>query len=236
MDIVEYLDKQKINWDNYEISATHTRDLLSEISANLENIVRLIDNLNSLEGLQQKCETHQLLDYLVLYDNPGNGIRLRMHMSTSDHLQRPHDHRFDFSTKVLCGSYEHIWYFPIPDFYQQSDINTAKNYQDKNNPDPHFELFGNEFKPMFIRREVKDSCYSISNEIVHSVDMVKDTVSIIIRSPARKQRSFIYDWEMKKLWWRFGSENETKKRRQQKIMTAEHRYRFIENVQRLNII
>lgn len=236
MGAVQFLDKQNIDWDNYEESAQKTRHLVKHLATSSQCLQELIDSSKSDSRLRSMCETHQLLDYLVLYDNQDNGIRVRLHMSTSSQRQRPHDHRFDFSSYVICGSYEHVWYSLNRDVYVESDVKEAIKYQDRLNPDPNITVGKDCFKPSFIRQEVKQSNYSISHSVIHSVEMEKDTVSLIIRSPERKVRSFIFDSDTEKLWWRFGAKDESKSRRNDKVMSDLQYNNFLNNLRRLSII
>ena len=236
MHVVEFLDSQVVDWDNYEKSAMQTRAILELICEKKDNIRSLIKHFEMNKALHTMCETHQLLNYIVLYDNPDNGIRVRLHMSTAHHLQRPHDHRFDFSSKILKGCYEHIWYYPQTDIYKITCEVAAKNYQDKDHPDPSVLSNRILFKPMFLRKEGVGSCFSISHKVVHTVEMEKDTVTLIIRSPARTKRSFIYDINENLLWWRFSNINETPERRMKKIMTKTERESFIKKLTQLEVI
>jgi hypothetical protein len=174
----------------------------------------------SQPDLRAKCEQHQLLDYLVLHDDPRSGIRIRLHIATEDHLQRVHDHRFTFSSLILCGRYEHTLFRARSDLYQVTPEQAAKAYQDRHHCDPAFR--GNSqddlFEAMLQRDEKAGTTFTLKHDVPHTVLTTKGTVSLVVRGPAQKPRSYIFDQLEQGLWWRFGRENETAQRASQKWM------------------
>jgi hypothetical protein len=220
--VLDYLAANHLNWDaNFEETAALARDMLARITSERGWLAALFSYAENETSLRQRAETHQLLDYVVLYDALDRGIRLRLHLSTQDHLQRPHDHRFDFSTRILCGSYEHCLISPRVDPYSLSSEEHAIAYQDKNNPDPLVNLKNADFKELIVRHVSAGSMLSLSNRAIHTVNTAANTVSLVLRGPARKTRSMIYDRAEETLWWRFGAEKEPPSRRQAKIMSNE---------------
>jgi hypothetical protein len=215
----------------------HTQDFLqSHFLNNKDLLTRMITDAIKNPDLRSKCETHFLLDYLVIYCDKYDN-RIRLHLSTSEHLTRIHDHRFDFSTLVLTGGYKHIFYTPKIDLYAQSPDDHAILFQSAQNPDNSFaDLSVDDFDISCIRDESRLSTYSISHHVAHSVLTKKDTLSVIIRSPAKKQRSFIFDTQNNSLWWRFGRSYETEQRISSKIMTDEKLQSALDTLYELGMI
>jgi hypothetical protein len=173
------------------------------------------------QNLRVRHESHQLLDYLVLYEHPQSGIRLRLHLATAEHLQRMHDHRFTFSTLILNGHYQHCLFSSTQDPYAMSSVENAKRYQDRHSPDPAFAGYETEslFHLDWIRGEQAGSCYTLHHSQIHTVYTSKDTVSLVLRGPIQKDRSMIFDQLENKMWWRYGRKDEDDKRIRTKIMS-----------------
>lgn len=222
---------------NFPEWADKTQNFLRDnFLANKDLLTSMIFNAIKTPELRSKFESHLLLDYLVLYCDKYDN-RIRLHISTSEHLTRIHDHRFDFSTLILTGGYKHIFYVPKINLYQKSSQNHAIAFQSAKEADPAFHgLSMDDFEINCIRHEAPLSSYSISNHTTHSVFTVKDTVSIIYRSPAKKERSFIFDTHENSLWWRFGRSNETEQRVNSKIMTDNKLKILLDKLLELGII
>ena len=234
--IVRRLDELKIDWRDFEAAAPQSRAILAEICDDPRQLSDLMKHATTREELRIMCESHQLLDYLVVYDSLERGIRLRLHLATHDHLQRPHDHRFDFSSRILCGTYEHCLLAPKLDPYSLSDELHAIAYQDKDHPDPKINMTNDDFPAAFVRNERKGDTFTLGNQVSHTVLTTANTVSLVLRGPAQKRRSFIYDRTDQKLWWRFGREDETTARRTSKTMTAEKIVSTLTALADLNVI
>lgn len=235
--VCEFLDTVNLDWANdFEQAAEESRAILQQICGTPGWLDDLFTHAEQDAELREKAEGHQLLDYIVLYDKLDRGVRLRLHLSTEDHLQRPHDHRFDFSTRVLCGSYEHCLIIPRLDPYKISPEPQAIHYQDRFNPDPNLNLLNEDLQESFVRQVKSGSTLSLSNNVIHTVKTAADTVSLVLRGPARKNRSFIFDRGSEAAWWRFGAADETSARRSDKVMSDAKFQQSKEHFQRLNII
>lgn len=207
--------------DDFLTWSVKTQNILKEnFLNNKSNLTQMIRDAIENPSLRTKFESHRLLDYLVIYEDEFDN-RIRLHISTQDHLTRMHDHRFDFSTLILTGGYEHLFYKTIVDPYCVSKVGEAMHYQDEKNVDPGFMNYTEKdlFYLSAYRTEYPNNCYSISNNIVHSVFTSLNTVSVVYRSGAKKERSFIFDKASNTMWWRFGRKDESENRVQSKIMS-----------------
>jgi len=200
----------------------NTQNLLKDsFLGNKDLLTNMIIEAIKNPSLRSKFESHLLLDYLVIYEDEYDN-RIRIHISTSEHLTRIHDHRFDFSTLVLSGGYKHILYSLKNNPYKISSEEEAISCQSLDDPDYNFyRMKESELVEMTsIRDEIPLSLYSISNKVIHSVLTKENTISIIVRSKAKKNRSFIFDTSSENiLWWRFGRVDESSERIKSKIMS-----------------
>ena len=115
-------------------------------------------------------ERHSWGDRIVLWDDPENQWRIRLHRF-EDRADEPHSHRWPFHTRVLRGSYHHAMYGPEP--WVRTVLNAGK-------PLP---------QPSIVRTERAGSSYALDDEMVHYVKTEADTFSVIIQGPRLKQQA-----------------------------------------------
>ena len=235
-DLTEYLGGIEIDWTRFEAAAAQSRDCLGILTSDRAALTALVERAVRDPALRVKCESHQLLDYLVLYDCVERGVRVRLHLSTTEHLQRPHDHRFDFSSMILCGSYEHCIVNCKVNPYEIRDEAGARPYQDRHNPDPLIRLKNADFPVANVRNERAGDIFSLHHSVAHTVLTAANTVSLVLRGGPRRNRSFIFDRTQERLWWRFGQENESRERRAQKIMPAEQLTGIVQRLRALRVL
>ena len=235
-DLTEYLSGIEIDWTRFEDAAAKSRNCLGILTSDRSALSTLVERAVRNPALRVKCESHQLLDYLVLYDSVERGVRVRLHISTMEHLQRPHDHRFDFSSVIVCGSYEHCIVNCKVNPYKIRDEAGARPYQDKNSPDPLIRLKNEDFPVGNVRNERAGDIFSLHHSVAHTVLTAANTVSLVLRGAPRRNRSFIFDRTEEHLWWRFGRENESPERRAKKIMSEEKLGEILQKLRALRVL
>ena len=64
---------------------------------------------------------------------------------------------------------------------------------------------------MYIKDEVKNVPYFIDHSAIHNLRTIGEDkcISLMLRSPAQKQRAIHYDFGAKETWWRYGSKERT---------------------------
>jgi len=208
--MLDVLDRLTVDWTDLDRATAVTDDLLHELAADKDTLRMLIDRAAEDDDLLAQCECHRLLDKIVLYDGLDRGFRVRLHISTSDHLDRPHDHRFSFSSLILAGSYKQVRHRIVGEVPDVVDAGVQEDHQ--------AVPIDARVEPEFATAEQVGSFYSIHHSVIHTTIMADDTVSLFIRGPAEKERSLITDRDTGKLWWRYGSQDESPERRAQKVM------------------
>jgi hypothetical protein len=227
--MLDVLDRLSIDWTDLEKATATTDALLHELAGDKSALRELVDRAVEDDELFAQCECHRLLDKLVIYDGLERGFRVRLHLSTSDHLDRPHDHRFSFSSLILAGAYKHVRHRMIGKVDESAIDPEVEN---------DFEAVGARARvePYFATIEDAGSFYTIHHSVIHTTIMEDNTVSLFIRGPAEKDRSLITDRETGDLWWRRGSEMESPERRARKVM-GRGRYELLRRkLERLAVI
>ncbi|MEO3777801.1 hypothetical protein ABGB16_13345 [Micromonospora sp. B11E3] len=206
------IEHAQFDWDDFEETGRRTRDLIQRIAADKAVLADMVDRSLNDPALRAMAEHHELLDYLVLHNAPDRGFRLRLHCSTDVHRDRPHDHRFSFSSVILTGGYRHTWHRLDTDLYASWSEEDALGVMDLTRSEPAEKAF-EVIEPMLVRDERPGNCYSLHDSVIHTTFTKPDTFSLFLRGPAVKSRSIILDAETRRVWWRFGAEQEPAERR-----------------------
>ena len=225
--IADALDQLDVDWSDLPGTHSVTRDLLEEAAADRKSLRAMVESVREQPELLAMCERHRLLDKVVLYSNE-TGLRLRLHISTREHRDRPHDHRFSFTSRILTGRYRHTRHELVGDI----DPEIPWHVQD----DTDARLVEARAMPRFEAYQTAGSTYSLHHTEVHTTFTTPDTVSLFLRGPAEKDRSLITERETGKLWWRYGADKEPVDRRVRKTMTVAEYDQLVERLYKLDII
>lgn len=187
------------DWNNLQQVSDRSQSVFQDLlySGGLQEA---LDNLRSDEHLRSMCERYDFLDKLVLYDDPSTSVRVRLHLFRSGYYDRPHNHRWSFASRILRGEYVHR-------IYGREDVLLGQH--DSQPLDPIMER---------IEREGDE--YVLHHNSVHSVQATEDTISLVLRGPASKERFLIRDLGAGSSFWVQGAANETPQVRAQKVMPA----------------
>lgn len=226
--MLDILDRLSIDWSDLSKATATTDAVLHDLAADKDTLRSLVDRAAEEDDLLGQCECHRLLDKLVIYDGSDRGFRLRLHLSTHDHLDRPHDHRFSFSSLILKGSYKHVRHRMIGTLDEDVPPETQEDHQ--------AVATTARVEPEFATTEQAGSFYTIHHSVIHTTIMADDTVSLFIRGPAEKDRSIITERETGRLWWRYGASAENPDRRSKKSMDIGYFEMMRRKLQALEVI
>jgi hypothetical protein len=228
IDVIDVLDKLDLNWS--DLPATHqtTRELLKELADDRETLRMLVDRVREEPSLQAMCERHKLLDKIVIYDGGERGFRLRLHISTREHRDRPHDHRFSFTSRILTGRYRHTRHELVGDIDESIPWHVQNDIEGR--------LADVHAAPRFVTHQTAGSTYSLHHTEVHTTFTTPGTVSLFLRGPAEKERSLITERETGQLWWRYGADKERPDRREQKVMKPAEFQELVDGLYRLDVL
>nr|WP_230416660.1 hypothetical protein [Micromonospora tarapacensis] len=177
-----------LDWDDLlsvNVAATQLLDRLAADRAILADLTQRIPDDARLANL---CEHYDILDKLVLHDDP-TGWRLRLHVFLNGYYDRPHNHRWTYTSRILTGSYTHTLYGTDHDFTDQIDVSALT--------------------PRMIRTEEPGDTYTLHHSMIHSVTAHGETVTLIVRGPAAKERFVVTDRTTGQAWWQYGAASET---------------------------
>lgn len=226
--MIDALDELDVDWTDLPKAHQTTRELLAELAADKQGLRTLIDRVREEPSLMAMCERHRLLDKIVVYDGGERGFRLRVHISTREHRDRPHDHRFSFTSRILTGGYRHTRHELVGEldesipWHVQEDIDAA--------------LSTARAVPRFVTQQTGGSTYSLHHTEVHTTFTTPDTVSLFLRGPSEKERSLITERETGRLWWRYGADKEKQDRRVRKVMKPAEYEELVGRLDKLEVL
>lgn len=190
-----------IEWDDTESILAGTIPVLAALADDRVLLAAMIDNIAADPGLADKCEGYDFMRKLVLYDDPDLGVRLRLHLYGGGFFDRPHNHRWSFASRIVRGSYTHRVFGHDSEFDESTDPTTLQ--------------------ALMTRREQPGATYALHHTSVHSVTAEADTVSLIVRGPAAKQRFLIHDAAKHRFFWSHGAQHETPQQRDRKRLSPD---------------
>ena len=165
-------DVPAINWSDFLAAGRQTREILHRVAADREYLRYLVEHVAETPALFEKCERHELDDKIVIYDAMADrNFRIRFRLATAYQDERPHQHRFCFSTVILRGNYFQTLY------------TTDQSLDDGVDFD--------QIRPTICREEPMGSAFTIDHNVIHSTIAPPDTISLVLRGPAAKQRAII---------------------------------------------
>ncbi|WP_369173398.1 hypothetical protein AB5J49_38025 [Streptomyces sp. R28] len=219
--MLDALDRLTVDWSDLQKARAQTKEILLALSEDKDALRELLERSREEEDLFDKCEHHRLLDKLVIYDALERGFRIRVHVSTEDHRDRPHDHRFSFTSLIMRGGYRHV---------RHQLVGRPEDIPDNVQDDFHARDSDLRVEPRFVTNEMAGNCYTLHHSEIHTTYTTPDTVSLFLRGPAEKERSLITERETGQVWWRFGEDKEKAERRGSKRISKQY---FDELTQRL---
>jgi hypothetical protein len=181
---------EALDWGDVEKVHFCTQKVLKKIFTDRSILRLFIDNAIADKELVSLAEHYDFFDKLVLYVDKKDRFRIRLHLFSGEtsNKNRPHCHRWAYSSVILHGGYQHFIY--------GTEAIVANTEIAK-------------IKPILIKEEKVGSTYTINDDVFHSIAAESGTVTVIIRGPSVKDRFLIIDKKANKKWWEYGRESET---------------------------
>jgi hypothetical protein len=190
----------EIDWDDTGSILRYAAPIFDAFVSEPDLLSGLLDNLAADEHLRPMCEGYDFMDKLVLHDDTAAQVRVRLHLYRAGYFDRPHNHRWSFASHLLRGSYLHR-------IYGRDD-----HFGEDTNPDT--------LQPIHERVEPVGARYALHHTSVHTVQAEADSISILLRGPAAKDRFLILD-RSGPSFWVYGAALESPETRASKQMRPE---------------
>lgn len=195
--------------------AQKTKEILQQFTQDKQQLRKRVLEIPHQEKLFDLCEHYDILDKIILFSSDDGSIRVRLHIFADGYFDRPHNHRWAYSSYILSGGYRHIIYV----LKEQTD-----------SPKIH------DLIPVMIRQEKTGDSYTLHSSQYHSVIAEPNTVTLIVRGPSDKDRFRLIDRVTKEAWWQYGASVENVEDKNKKKMTKAHFNSAIEKLEKLGII
>jgi len=186
-----------LDWTDLAAVAAASTEVLN-LAANRPLLGKLASAVIAQPDLARLCEHYDILDKIVLYDD-ADGWRLRLHVFLDGYFDRPHNHRWTYTSRILSGKYTHTLYSTDHEFTDEVDVSVLT--------------------PRLVRTEEPGDTYTLHHSMIHSVTAHGEAVTLIVRGPAVKDRFVVTDRITGKAWWQYGAATETTKAAEAKRMS-----------------
>ncbi|WP_431955841.1 hypothetical protein [Nocardia lijiangensis] len=186
-----------VDWNNPEAVHTATQPVLDVLATERQLLRALALAALDDEELLSLCEHYDILDKIVLFSNPS-GIRLRLHVFQPGYFDRPHNHRWTYSSRILRNRYLHR-------LYGDAELDSS--------------LHPGTLDAVQVREEVVGTSYTLSHKAIHAVVADPGTVSLVVRGPAVTDRCLVMDSATGAAWWQYGAAQESEEDSQRKRMS-----------------
>jgi hypothetical protein len=205
-----------VRWDDIEAAAEVTEWIARRIGEDRAMLGVLVNRVRQTPELREKCECHALDDKIVIWDAPEKGLRIRLRLANTDQYERVHNHRYSFTALILRGAYQHTLYATDQPLDETADVSR--------------------FWAHFLRHEDAGRCITLDHEQLHTTITAPETISLMIQSPARKQRAFMIRRDDGHVWWRYGAADESAERRAEVRMSDERLEHWISRLYALGVL
>ena len=205
-----------VRWDDLDAAAEVTEGIARRIGDDRALLRTLVQRAVHTAELREKFECHALDDKIVLWDDQAKGLRIRLRLANTDQYERVHNHRYSFTAYILRGAYQHTLYATDQPLDETADVTR--------------------FWAHLVREEGEGQVITLDHEQLHTTITEPETISLMIQSPARKQRSFMIRREDGHVWWRYGQADETAERRTEVRMSDDRLAHWLGRLEALGLL
>lgn len=214
-----FADLAGIDWNDLDAVAAGSTRLLDVLTDDRDTLTGLAHRILDDPALAALCEHYDILDKLVLHDDP-TGWRLRLHVFLPGYYDRPHNHRWTYTTRILTGSYTHTLY-GTEDQLPRPEATTPQSGPGPTDLPADVALDVSALRARQIRTEPAGATYTLHHTMIHSVTADAYTTSLVVRGPAVKDRFLVTDRVTGRAWWQYGAATETPADAYRKRMTPD---------------
>lgn len=204
-----------VDWADFEAAARITGDIAQRLGEDPQLLRALVERVPRMTALRNKCECHSLDDKIVIWDEPGKGLRIRLRLANETQYERIHNHRYSFTAYILRGAYRHTLY-------------THNGMLDEHALLAQFQICS-------VRKELSGDCITLHHEQLHTTISDPWTLSLMIQSPAQKDRAFMIKRDSGQVWWRVGEAEESSERRAEVYMSDSRFGFWMQQLRRLGV-
>jgi hypothetical protein len=184
---------------------------------------QLILDVPNQKELFSDCTHYDKVDKIVLWNSDDKTMQIRLHIyrelpcvakthNLAD-ISDAHNHRWNFSTRILSGGYYHTT-------YRMDLLETGKYY----------------VVPTMIRYEAVGSYYALHHSQYHSIIEEPNTVSLIVRGPIEKLSFQVITENEGTIQPKDSLTLQTPEEKRKKAMTLEEYHKVLNRLRALKLI
>lgn len=175
-----------IDWTNVDKIREVSEPVMRGLAENKTLLGGLVRGITTDPERRELCERDYGLYKYVLYSDPQNQFRLRLHIMQQDQEETPHAHRNCFASLILRGGYEHTFYAPIDNGEKLIDCA--------------------ELTPILRRWEGEGTHYAVHHSLIHFAQAkTEPCITLMLRGPSMRRRAINLDFNKHVSWWHRGA-------------------------------
>lgn len=189
----------------------------------LSQLRQLVLDVPSNKELFSDSTHYERVDKVILWNSNDKTMQIRLHVYANQpcskkalnlaDISEAHNHRWNFSTRILSGGYFHT-------IYRMDSLKTGKYC----------------LSPIMIRHEGVGSCYALHHSQYHSIIEEPNTVSLIVRGPIEKTSFQVIHDNKVEVQPKDSFALQTPIEKKQKTMTPENYQKVLDHLHFLKII
>ncbi|MFI7110322.1 hypothetical protein ACIBK9_28715 [Nonomuraea sp. NPDC050227] len=202
------------DWNDIEKTHTQNLQFLVALAADKQAMGVLVDRVVHDSTLRDMCEHNRTLDKLVLHDAPERGFRIRLHLWSDKETGHPHNHRWSFTTLLLTGHYDHVFYRTTGGYetLDPSELTADGGLPRGRDIQVH---------ETFRTTERAGDSYTLHHDIVHCTTTMPQTITLMVRGPVAKANSLTTDPETGRFWFGLGRQRVSATEAKRRVMRDE---------------
>jgi hypothetical protein len=180
-----------IDWED-ALSGHRAAAALLEEAATSGMVPERLERLGSQPQLLARCEHLMGLDKLVLHDDAGTGVRLRLHVFGEHYEDLPHNHRWSYASRIIRGGYDQLVHGTVSTETAPAELRSMR------------AVFATHFGA--------GTSHFLHHSAVHSLHVRPHTISLILRGPSVRDHALWNDRASGQVWLHRGGASDERKR------------------------
>jgi hypothetical protein len=203
----------EIDWADLMDASEKSSQLLNDLADQPDVMFDLMDRAIATPELSAMAENYDLLRKVVLLDHPASGRRLSMHIFRGGNFDRPHNHRWTYTSRILAGRYNHVIFDSVTKWDDGADVTSLL--------------------PQLSQALRPGMSYTLGSQMIHMAQASQDTLTIILRGPSVSREFYVGDLHTGDVWKQVGRAHEDPEEVRKKKMTADDLRQFADEARML---
>ncbi|MES2937895.1 MAG: hypothetical protein V4864_09440 [Pseudomonadota bacterium] len=197
------------DWDNLASCLQQLDKMFDRVLQSREQFNELLDSALRCPKRSKLHETDEVRTRFVLWDHPRGNFRLRLHFWKPTAPRIIHSHRFDFAARILDGGYRRTVYTCADDLFPKELVYAPQRTMDVDEVPGALRGKLGSIDNIYSHHLGKGQSYiqTCNPKILSDTVPDGETVSLFVRGPARHDRAFQWDPDLRTVIWKRGEKD-----------------------------